>query len=342
MKLVIKTLKQVTYNVEISSENSTILELKKEIEKLHGFDSSTLKLLFNGKLLEDSKILKDYDIQNECTIVMMNSKVKPKNVKNSSEIDSTQKKVEDKRDEKKEGGIREKKIDNKKQSEIEKPKINEAQFTQQLNSLVDMGFERPKAESAIKAARGQIDLAIEYLYNGIPEGIKDIELNQGQGGNFGNIGQENDEDEEDPVKKVASIAKVLCQNNAASLPRLLQSIEQNDPDLMNLIKEKQEEFKTYLEQPVSDNDHRIFQRFQQEMGLGGLGGINPGHVSRQRHINLNLTPEDREVINRLKDLGNFSEADVVQAYIACDKNEELTANYLFEQKMKDFNNGNNQ
>ena len=48
-----------------------------------------------------------------------------------------------------------------------------------------------------------------------------------------------------------------------------------------------------------------------------------------------LSNEEKEAIKRLKELGNFSESDVVQAYIACDKNEEMTANYLFEQKMKD-------
>ena len=62
-------------------------------------------------------------------------------------------------------------------------------------------------------------------------------------------------------------------------------------------------------------------------------------------IQLDLSPQDREVIKRLKELGNFNEADVIQAYIACDKNEELTANYLFEQKWKDdeeqFGNHNN-
>ena len=342
MKVIIKTLKQVIYNIEISSEKSTILNLKKEIEKLHGFDFSTIKLLFNGKLLDDSKTLNDYNIQDECTVVMMISKVKPKNIQVSSNASSSQIKTEVKKEEKKEDKKEEKSIDIKKQSEIKTQKSNEDQFAQQINSLVDMGFDRPKAEAAIKAARGQIDRAIEFLNNGIPEGMNNIDLNQGQSGSLGNDGEESNEEDEDPVKKVASLAKVLCQNNPGGLPRLLQSIEQNDPDLMNLIKEREEEFRTLLEQPVNDNDFRTVQRFQQQLGLGGLGGMSQGPMPRQRQIRLNLTPQDREAINRLKDLGNFSEAEVIQAYIACEKNEELTANYLFEQKMKDFNNENNQ
>ena len=46
MKLLLKNLKQVIYNIEIPSEKSTVLELKKEIEKVHKFDANKLKLLF--------------------------------------------------------------------------------------------------------------------------------------------------------------------------------------------------------------------------------------------------------------------------------------------------------
>ena len=337
MKLIIKNIKQIVYNVEVESDKLTVLDLKKEIEKTHGFDASLLKLLFNGVVLDDSKTLENYKIKEESVIIMMNTKAKPKNIQPPSDNQPQVQNTEDKKEEKKPEVKKEEKPTEKKDNK------KEEQFTQQLNSLLDMGFEKTQAEAAIKAAKGQIDLAIEFLYNGIPEGVNDLDLGQMQGEEEG----EGDDNEEDPLKKIASIAKIMCQNNPAALTTLLQGIQQNDPDLMQLINDNEEEFKTLLEKPVTEEDYRAFQSFSQEMGLGGLGAHQQGHghESEQGQVTISVTPEEREVINRLKDLGNFSEADVLQAYFACDKNEELTANYLFEQKMRDddemFKNNNN-
>ena len=336
MKIILKNLKQVAYKIEIPSEKLSILDLKKEIEKIHGFDASQLKLLHNGIVLDDSKNLEDYKIQENSIIIMMNSKVKPKNAQPSTNVESSKPQTLPEEQKKDQKNTEEKKTSNK----MEQKQPTE-KYSQQINSLVDMGFEKSQAEAAINAALGQIDLAIEYLYNGIPEGGNnnendfDIDLEEEQGEVEG---EEGDDNNEDPVKNVASVAKVVCKNNPGALSELLQSIQQTDPDLMNLINQREEEFKTFLEQPINDNDYRVFQKLSRNMGLSNDEGEEEQEQEQEHdsgQIRINLTPEEQEAIKRLKDLGNFSEADVVQAYFACEKNEELTANYLFEQKMRD-------
>ena len=334
MKVIIKNLKQVTFEVEVPSAQSTVLDLKKAIEKAKNFDAEQLKLLYVGVILDDAKKLEDYKIEENSTIILMMSKVKVKNndqkpPEQSANPNSTEEKKEEKKEEKTEEKKEEK-------SEQKPQESQENKYATQVASLIDMGFEKSQAEAAIKAAHGQIDLAVDYLYNGIPEGTNDnLPFMQGEGEEAGEEGGD-----EDPLKKTASIAKILCQNDPSKLTNLMQNIQQNDPDLFALINEREEEFKNLLEQPVSEEDIRNLRSFQQEMGMGGVGGEHGGHGHGQGTISVNLTPEDRVVINRLKELGNFNEADVIQAYIACDKNEEMAANYLFEQKMNDDNNNN--
>ena len=57
-------------------------------------------------------------------------------------------------------------------------------------------------------------------------------------------------------------------------------------------------------------------------GHGGAGGANPPGTIR-------VSQEEMDAINRLTSLG-FPKHKAAEAYFACDKNEELAANFLFE------------
>ena len=58
--------------------------------------------------------------------------------------------------------------------------------------------------------------------------------------------------------------------------------------------------------------------------LGAPGGAPGGGV-----VQIQLTQEEAAAVGRLQGLG-FSEDDALQAYLACEKNEELAANLLFD------------
>jgi UV excision repair protein RAD23 len=142
------------------------------------------------------------------------------------------------------------------------------------------------------------------------------------------------------LRNIASVVKVLCYNNPSQLQNILLTLQQNSPELMELIRENEEEFKGLIQQPITDDDVKAFQDFNQQArgGQGGQGqgqGGEPG-VSRTqdgREV-IRLSKQDYDSVGRLKEMG-FSEMDSVQAFFACDKNEEMAANLLWENKLRD-------
>ena len=303
MHLLLKNLKQQEYQIEIESDQKTVKDLKLEIEKVHNFDSSCIKLLHSGVVLEDAKKLEEYKIKEGNVIIMM--LLKPKKVEAKPEPNQ------------------------KEELQQQEPPKNEEnkpqpQYTEQINALVDMGYEKEKVERAIKAANGSIDLAVEYLNEDqIPN---QNEPNTGNANS--NIPSSSNSNLPEELKKNASIIKCLCMNNPEKLPSILTNLKEHSPQLFELIKQHEEDFKNLLVSPLSEEDIRNFQSIQQELRRP------PGETIR-------LTKEESDAVKRLQELG-FSQADAVQAYFACDKNEEMAANFLFEQKMRDEAEGNNQ
>lgn len=122
------------------------------------------------------------------------------------------------------------------------------------------------------------------------------------------------------------------KDNPNLLQPLLQQIRSTNPDLFRMIQENQEEFVAMLNS-------------EDEPGAGVSGNIGANTSDQPGYIQ--VSQEDKQAIDRvilmillqllfliltlqLKDLG-FPEGLVVQAYFACEKNEQLAANFLLSQ-----------
>lgn len=58
-------------------------------------------------------------------------------------------------------------------------------------------------------------------------------------------------------------------------------------------------------------------------------GAQPAQGQPQEVELPELTETDRAAIRRIREISGFSEIEVIQAYIACGKNEELAVNFLY-------------
>ncbi|CAN7938788.1 unnamed protein product [Ixodes hexagonus] len=235
-------------------------------------------------------------------------------------------------------------------------------YQRMVSQIMEMGYDKPQVERALRASFNNPDRAVEYLLTGIPPSQQDSS-EESQGGTEGGGAGGNTEGRAAPPAEVqspgqetvsgalpVSAAEVLgsggpedplaflrfqpqfqqmrqvIQQNPQLLNAVLQQIGQSNPQLLQLISQNQEAFVRMLNEPSPPPG-------------GSTGGTPPAAAALGSGAPLEVnygqvTPQDKEAIERLKALG-FPEYLVIQAYFACDKNENLAANFLLSQNFDD-------
>uniref|UniRef100_A0A8C2ID55 UV excision repair protein RAD23 n=1 Tax=Cyprinus carpio TaxID=7962 RepID=A0A8C2ID55_CYPCA len=210
-----------------------------------------------------------------------------------------------------------------------------------VTEIMLMGYERDRVVAALRASFNNPDRAVEYLLTGIPAesegsvGGADPVAPAG-GAPAASIGLSSPSSTAPSQPSTGSGANPLeflrnqpqflqmrqiIQQNPSLLPALLQQIGRENPQLLQQISSHQEQFIQMLNEPV------------QEAGQGGSGGgVAEAGGGQMNYIQ--VTPQEKEAIERLKALG-FPEGLVIQAYFACEKNENLAANFLLQQNFDD-------
>lgn len=204
------------------------------------------------------------------------------------------------------------------------------EYERYVTEIMSMGYPREQVEAALRASYNNPDRAVEYLLSGIPDNVGRQPQAPGQGVEGGE--EEEEGEQGDPLeflRQHPAFANMrrMVQQNPNNLATLMQQIGQSNPRLLAVIAANQERFVQMLNEPVEGEGGQ-----QGPGGAGGQGGV--GHNLPPGTTVLQVTPAEREAIERLKALG-FPEPLVVQAYFACDKNENLAANFLLQQMEED-------
>ncbi|KAK5930307.1 hypothetical protein CgunFtcFv8_026552 [Champsocephalus gunnari] len=198
-----------------------------------------------------------------------------------------------------------------------------------VSEIMCMGYEREQVVAALRASYNNPDRAVEYLLMGIPADATDLPPQeppqpQGQclaasspllGGEPPPTGNPLEFLRNQPQFQQM---RQIIQQNPALLPALLQQLGRDNPQLLQQITQHQERFVQMLNEPRPGDT--------EGEGAEGQGPPQPNYIQ--------VTPQEKEAIERLKALG-FPEGLVIQAYFACEKNENLAANFLLQQTWDD-------
>ena len=142
--------------------------------------------------------------------------------------------------------------------------------------------------------------------NLFPQGVPSGGSNPGAGAGAGAL---------DALRQLPQFQALLglVQSNPQILQPMLQELGKQNPQILRLIQENQAEF----------------LRLVNESPESGAGGNIIGQLAAAMPQPLTVTPEERDAIQRLEAMG-FNRELVLEVFFACNKDEELAANYLLD------------
>ncbi|XP_061495960.1 UV excision repair protein RAD23 homolog A isoform X5 [Rhineura floridana] len=357
----LKTLQQQTFKISMEPDE-TVRILKEKIEAEKGkeaFPVSGQKLIYAGKILSDDIPIKEYKIDEKNFVVVMVTKNKTGSgapVPSSSEaappseptassgqtllpaiatvsLPSAIPSSEEKKPPEELVTISPQESVGSVPSsgsmgcedDAASTLVTGSEYETMLTEIMSMGYERERVVAALRASYNNPHRAVEYLLTGIP-GSPEPERASTQESQS----QEQSAPEgENPLEflrdqpQFQNMRQVI-QQNPALLPALLQQLGQENPHLLQQISQHQEQFIQMLNEPLGE----MAEIADIEGEMGAIGEEAP----QMNYIQ--VTPQEKEAIERLKALG-FPESLVIQAYFACEKNENLAANFLLSQNFDD-------
>jgi len=370
MQVTIKTLTNVTFKIDITPTD-TIKEVKEKIHTVKGDDykPENQKLILLGKVLEDAKSVGEYSISETSSLVCFAAKPKATpaatpaaTTSAAAPVPATTTSVPTPAPSATPAN---------ETASLTTPSVTPAETTtpavptdaapsdpslvvgddyeRSVTEMMNMGYQRSQIVAAMRASFNNPDRAVEYLLSGQIPNIDEGETEEASGDESQRPAESTTAPSlggEDPLAFLRSQPQFaqmrsLLQQNPSLLAPLLQQLAQSNPQLLTLINEHQNEFYNMINEPMDSESNSSGGSIPSSGANPILGGNTPasgdappsqGGAGGQRSIA--VTQAEREAIDRLIALG-FPEGMCVQAYFACEKNENLAANFLLSQYDED-------
>ncbi|KAK6734683.1 hypothetical protein RB195_018084 [Necator americanus] len=337
-----RTITQLSFTMDLEP-SLTVAEVKKKIAEEKGDDYAVelQKLIYNGKILEDVMTIEQIDIDpNKFVVVMLSRRKAPESAPvpavapepvcaqtpTVTPLSDSGASTDVNKQSSPSGPVAPAPVvlpdsvdePNPPATTTQAPPtqatLTHQSFTSDQESAITaiqaMGYPRDQVVAALRAAFWNPDRAVEYLLNGIPD-EEQMPIEVG-GEEEGSERGESAASQLEILRQLPQMEELrnLVRSNPEILPSLIQQIAAVNPDLMEVIQNNQDEFLRIL-------------------------NAAPGSAAAQP-AGGGETEQEAAAIQRIKSLGfRVSDGLIIEAYLACDKNEEMAIDYILNRMSED-------